>query len=92
MTYYAQKKSIKNGQPVTPNNRYGSYDDMLYQFFLYCANSVKNNDENDYDSVEFGTIERGVIKKEHFNHPAPAPEPEPEEEPTPEPEPEQPGE
>ena len=83
--YYAQKLSIKD-DAVTHNERYGEYDDMLYQYFLYCANSVKNDAKTDLDTVEFGSVEQGKIKRERFNHPQPAPEPEPETEPEPEPE------
>lgn len=77
-TYYAQRKSIKDGQPVAPNNRYGDRQDMLRQYFLYCASAATNADENDFDSVEFGTIENGAQKVERFTQPKPEPE-EPEE-------------
>ena len=68
MTYYAQRKSIKNGQPVAPNNRYGAYSEMLRQYFLYCAAAATNADENEYDSIEFGTIEGGILKVERFDN------------------------
>lgn len=64
--YYAQRKSIKGGVPVNPNNRYGEYRAMLRQFYLYCASAATNEDGNEYDSVEFGTVEGGVIKAERF--------------------------
>lgn len=67
-TFYAQRKSIKNGQPVAPNNRYGEYHEMLRQFYLYCASAATNADENDFDSVEFGTIEGGTLKQERFDN------------------------
>ena len=76
-SYYAQRKSIKNGEPVAPNNRYGERDEMLRQYFLYCAAAATNADENEYDSVEFGTIEQGVLKTERFSHPVEAEEEEP---------------
>ena len=76
MTYYAQRKSIKNGEPIVPNNRYGTYKEMLRQYFLYCASAATNVDENDYDSIEFGTIEEGKIKEERFDQYVPAAEPE----------------
>lgn len=76
MTYYAQKKAIKDGQPVAPNNRYGTKSEMEYQYYLYCANSVQNNDNNDISSVEWGTIEQGVIERRRWLK---EPEPEPEE-------------
>lgn len=74
MKFYAQKLSIKNDTP-THNERYGEYEEMLRQYFLYCANAVQNNDENDFDAVEFGTVEQGKLKREQFNHPKPEPEP-----------------
>ena len=77
-TYYAQRKSIKNGSPVAPNNRYGERADMERQFHLYCASAATNADENEYDSVEWGTIEQGALERKAWNHPAPAPAPEPE--------------
>ena len=81
MTYYAQRKSIKNGV-VSFNNRTGEYNDMLRQYFLYCASAATNNDSNDFDYVDFGTVEQGDVKHEAFQHePQPEPEPEPEVEP-----------
>lgn len=71
--YYAQRKSIKNGE-VTFNNRTGERDEMLRQYFLYCASSATNADGNDYDFVDFGTIKFGQLKVESFNH---VPEPTP---------------
>ncbi len=79
VNYYAQRKSIKNGQPVAVSNRYGTRQEMLRQYFLYCANAATNQDENEFDSIEFGTIENGVLKVERFTQPVP--EPEQEEEP-----------
>ena len=78
MIYYAQKKAIKNGEPVTPNNRYGTQKEMEYQYYLYCANSVQNNEGNDISAVEWGTIEQGVIERRRWVK-EPTPEPEPEE-------------
>lgn len=82
--YYAQRKSIKDGTPQSTINKYGERDAMEYQFYLFCANSVENNAGNDYDSVEWGTIEQGALERRGFNHPKsePEPTPEPEEEPT----------
>lgn len=80
MTYYAQRKSIK-GEAVTFNNRTGSETEMLRQYFLYCAAAVQNTDQNNYDYVDFGTVERGPMKDERFRHnvePEPEPEPNPE--------------
>ena len=66
MIYYAQKKAIKDGKPVTPSNRYGTKQEMEYQFYLYCANSVQNDDGNDVSSVEWGTIEQGVLERRRW--------------------------
>lgn len=77
MTYYAQRKSIK-GDNVTFNNRTGTKEEMLRQYFLYCASAATNADSNNYDFVDFGTIEKGAEKSEKFRQ-APQPEPEVEE-------------
>ena len=69
MTYYSQRKSIKNGEPQAVNNRYGSRDDMEYQFHLYCASAVKNDAGNEMDSIEWGTIENGMIERKRYDHP-----------------------
>ena len=66
LTYYAQRKSIKNGQPVTPNNRYGTMKEMERQYHLYCASAATNADENEYDSIEWGTIEHGIIERKEW--------------------------
>lgn len=63
LTYYAQRKSKKNGEPVTPSNRYGTEAEMERQYHLYCASAATNADSNDVDSVEWGTIEGGAIER-----------------------------
>lgn len=68
MTYYAQRKSIKDGTPVTPNNRYGERADMERQYHLYCASAATNADGNDIDSVEWGTIEGGIIERKRWTN------------------------
>ena len=75
MTYYAQRKSIK-GDQVTFNQRSGEQEDMLRQYFLYCASASTNEADNDYDFIDYGTIENGQLKKESFRHEKPEPEPE----------------
>lgn len=67
-TFYSQRKSIKNGEPQTINNRFGEQPEMLRQYFLYCASAATNADGNDFDSVEYGTIEGGVLKAERFDN------------------------
>ncbi len=77
--YYAQRKSIKNGQPITPSNRYGERAEMERQFHLYCASAATNADGNDVDAIEWGTIEQGVLERKRWvNNMEPEPEPEPE--------------
>ena len=78
MLYYAQRKSIKNGE-VTFNNRTGERKEMLRQYFLYCAAASTNTDGNSYDFVDFGTVEQGQLKVESFNQVEPEPAPETEE-------------
>ena len=79
MIFYAQRKSVKNGEPVAPNNRYGTQIEMERQFHLYCASAVTNEADNDMDSIEWGTIENGVIERKKYVKPAEI-TPEPEEE------------
>ena len=76
--YYAQRKSIKNDTPQAPINKYGTRDDMEYQFHLFCANAVKNSDGNDYDALEWGSIEQGILERKTYNHPQSESESEPE--------------
>ena len=63
MIYYAQRKSIKNGQPQTVNNRYGTLPEMERQYHLYCASAATNADGYDVDSIEWGTIEQGAVER-----------------------------
>ena len=83
LTYYAQRKSILNGEPQTVNNRYGERRQMERQFHLYCANACDGEDfPFDKDSIEWGTIENGIIERKLYEkevQPEPEPEPEPEE-------------
>ena len=82
MTFYAQRKIIKNGEPVvTPTNKIGTREEMERQFHLFCASACVNGDNNDLDAVEWGTLEQGVIERKVYNHPAPEPEPEEQTEP-----------
>lgn len=75
MTYYSQRKSVKNGQPVAPNNRYGERAEMERQFHLYCASAATNADANEIDAVEWGTIEGGVIERKRWTWPVEQEEP-----------------
>ncbi len=65
-TYYAQRKSIRNGAPAAPNNRYGERAEMERQFHLYCASAATNADGNDVDAVEWGTVEQGVLERKRW--------------------------
>lgn len=78
--YYSQRKAIKDGasQPVT--NKYGTAVDMEYQYHLFCASAAKNEADNEYERIEWGTIEHGIIEAKTYDHPAePESESEPEE-------------
>ena len=67
MTYYAQRKSILNGEPQTVNNRYGTQREMERQFHLYCANACDGQQAPyEIDSIEWGTIEQGVIERKRY--------------------------
>lgn len=66
MTYYAQRKSILNGVPQTVNNRFGTRQDMEYQFYLYCASAVKNEAGYEVDAVEWGTVEQGALERKRW--------------------------
>ena len=73
MTYYSQRKSVKDGVPQTPNNRYGTQREMERQYHLYCA-SACTSEEFDLDSIEWGTLEHGVIEKKVYTKPVPVTE------------------
>ena len=67
MTYYAQRKSINNGQPQPVVNKYGDRNEMEYQFHLFCASAVKT-DIRELDSIEWGTLEQGVIERKKYTY------------------------
>ena len=77
MTFYAQRKFIDEGTPKTPVNKYGTREEMEYQFHLFCASAVKT-ELHEVDAIEWGTVEQGVIERKKYLHPV---EPEPVEEP-----------
>lgn len=68
MTYYAQRKSINNGEPQPVVNKYGTREEMEYQFHLFCASAVKT-DIRDIDAIEYGTIEQGAIERKRYTRP-----------------------
>lgn len=65
--YYAQRKSIKENQPQLPVNKYGTEADMEYQYLLFCASAVKNEAKNDFDALEWGTIENGMRERKIYD-------------------------
>lgn len=79
MTYYAERKSILNGQTQPINSRFGDRRQMERQYHLYCANAC-DGEENpfDVDSIEWGTLEHGVIERKCYVKETQT-EPEPEE-------------
>lgn len=72
--YYAQRKSIVNGAPEAPNNRYGDRQAMERQFHLYCAAACDAGNTNDVDSIEWGTLENGALERKVYTNTAPAAE------------------
>lgn len=68
MTYYAQRKSILNGEPQAINNRYGERAAMERQYHLYCASAATNEAGYDVDAIEWGTIENGVIERKRWTN------------------------
>lgn len=75
MTYYAQRKSIKNNETQPINNRFGTLPEMERQYHLYCASAATNADGNQVDAVEWGTIEQGAVERKVWTHEV-QPEPE----------------
>ena len=73
MTYYSERKSIKDRavQPVVYKT--GEQAEMEYQFHLFCASAVKT-DVRDLDSIEWGTIEGGAIERKVYAKPTTEPE------------------
>jgi len=67
-TYYAQRKSIKNGETLPINNRFGTLPEMERQYHLYCASAATNADGNEVDAVEWGTIEQGAVERKVWTH------------------------
>ena len=67
MTYYAQRKSIKNGEAQPATNKYGTRRAMERQYHLFCANAC-DGDESQFevDAIEWGTLEHGVIERKCY--------------------------
>jgi hypothetical protein len=67
MHFYAQKKTVKGGQAQTPANySYATRNEAERQYHLLCAAAIANTDGNDMVSVEYGTIEQGVIERKYW--------------------------
>ena len=62
MIYYAIRRSIKNGEH-TSNERTGEKEAMERQFHLYCASCATNEAGNEFDAVEWGTVEGGKLDR-----------------------------
>lgn len=75
MTYYSQRKSILNGEPQAVVNKYGANRAMERQFHLFCANACDGDDYPfDVDSIEWGTVEGGVIERKVYAKSIPEPD------------------
>ena len=75
MMYYSQRKSILNDQPQAVVNKYGDKRQMERQYHLFCANAC-DGEENpfDVDSIEWGTVEGGMIERKCYIKSEPEPE------------------
>lgn len=67
MTYYAIRWSIKDGV-TSHNERTGEKAAMERQFHLYCASCATNEAGNQYDAVEWGTVEGGRLDRKVWNN------------------------
>ena len=78
-TYYAQRKTILNGEPQTVNNRFGTRREMERQYALYRANACDGAEfVNDVDAIEWGTVEQGALERIVYYKPEPEVATEPE--------------
>lgn len=79
--YYATKRTVKNGSAQTPANySYTEHDEAERQYHLLCAAAIRNDEGNEKTSVEWGTIEQGLIERKKWEWPVVTPA-EPETEP-----------
>lgn len=67
MTYYAIRRSIKNGE-ASSNERTGEKAQMERQFHLYCASAATNEAANEFDAVEWGTLEGGKLDRKVWDN------------------------
>lgn len=67
MTYYSTRKTILNGEPQPATNKYGDRRQMERQYHLFCANACDGAENPfDVDSIEWGTLEHGVIERKCY--------------------------
>lgn len=64
--YYSQRKSTKNGVSQAAVNKYGTRPEMERQYHLFCASASTNADGFGVDSIEWGTLEHGVIESKVY--------------------------
>ncbi|MDO5131455.1 MAG: hypothetical protein Q4D81_00550 [Eubacteriales bacterium] len=65
--YYAQRKSVLNGEPQPATNKYGTVRAMERQFHLFCANACDGDEFiNDLDCIEWGSLDGEVIDKKIY--------------------------
>ena len=87
MNYYVIRQYSESGTRKTPANYpYATRPEAERQYNLLCAAAWKNEIDIaldtmlvDFESVEIGTVEHGMIDRKYFNHVKPEPEPVPEE-------------
>lgn len=66
--FYAQRKTVKNGNGVTPANYYyATRNEAERQYYLLCASAIQNQDDNDVVSVEYGTVEQGAVERRYWD-------------------------
>ena len=63
MTYYSERKSIKSGTAQPTVYKTGDRAAMERQYHLFCASAATNTDGNDVDSIEWGTVEQGMLER-----------------------------
>lgn len=78
MTYYAERKTLNDGQNPVTVNKYGERRAMERQFHLFCANALDGEAfVNDLDAIEWGTVEQGVLGRVVYRKEQPEPNEEP---------------
>ena len=63
MTYYSERQSIKSGTAQPTVYKTGDRAAMERQYHLFCASAATNTDGNDVDSIEWGTVEQGMLER-----------------------------